>query len=211
MGEQDIGGTNLIAKGESGAESEKRRKLLKKQIAEGSQEEIERVSQYYNGGQNAKYYNSQRRQNLRMDDANPRAMEKLNSHQQRSLLKRKRFADKTVKAKISRIETKRLDAAIAAADAEIILNTEQSGFLEVDSEMERTYKLTQNQLKEHLDEQTAKHIYDLKLDQYSPYGMNYDRSGRCGLLYGKNGGHIALMDMHTMALKTEIHLNEKWN
>uniref|UniRef100_A0A7S3VGC4 BING4 C-terminal domain-containing protein n=1 Tax=Chaetoceros debilis TaxID=122233 RepID=A0A7S3VGC4_9STRA len=209
MGEQDIGGTNLIAKGESGAESEKRRKLLKKQIAEGSQEEIERVSQYYNGGQNAKYYNSQRRQNLRMDDANPRAMEKLNSHQQRSLLKRKRFADKTVKAKISRIETKRLDAAIAAADAEIILNTEQSGFLEVDSEMERTYKLTQNQLKEHLDEQTAKHIYDLKLDQYSPYGMNYDRSGRCGLLYGKNGGHIALMDMHTMALKTEIHLNEK--
>ncbi len=205
----DIGGTNLIARGESGADSKKRRKTLKEKLASAPQEEIERVSQYYHGGDNAKYYNNERRKNLRQDDVNPRAMDKLNEHQRRALLKRKRFSDKATKSEIKRQETKRLDAAMAAADAEIVLHTEQAGFLEVENEMERTYKLTQDQLKSHLDEQTARHIYDLRLDQYSPYGMNYDRSGRCGLLYGKNGGHIALMDMHTMALKTEIHLNEK--
>ena len=136
-------------------------------------------------------------------------MDKLNEHQQRALLKRKRFADRAVKADINRKETQQLEAAIAAADAEIVLHTQESGFLQVENEMEKTYKLTQNQLKPHLDEQTVRHMYDLRLDQYSPYGMNYDLSGRCGLLFGKNGGHIALMDMHTASLKTEIHLNEK--
>jgi len=133
----------------------------------------------------------------------------LTPHQQRSLLKRKRTRDRAVRADLNRLENKRLEAAVAAVDAELILHTEQSGFIEPETEMERTYKLSQMQLKNHLDEQTSRQIFYLKLDQYNPYGMNYDRSGRYGLLYGKNGGHIALMDMHTLSLKTEFFLNER--
>jgi len=205
----EIGGTNLIARGDTPASALKRRQELKDKLSQTTQPHRARISQYLNNGEESGYNNTKRRRNYRQDDANPRSMDKLNEHQQRALMKRKRFADRTVKSDINRKETQRLEAAIAAADAEIVLHTEDSGFIEVEIEMEKTYKLSQNQLKPHLDEQTVKHIYDLKLDQYSPYGMNYDDSGRCGLLFGKNGGHIALMDMHTASLKTEIHLNEK--
>jgi|EP00979_Chaetoceros_neogracilis_P003575 U3 small nucleolar RNA-associated protein 7 len=205
----EIGGTNLIARGDTPASALKRRQELKDKLSQTTQPHRARISQYLNNGEESGYNNTKRRRNYRQDDANPRSMDKLNEHQQRALMKRKRFADRTVKSDINRKETQRLEAAIAAADAEIVLHTEDSGFIEVENEMEKTYKLSQNQLKPHLDEQTVKHIYDLKLDQYSPYGMNYDDSGRCGLLFGKNGGHIALMDMHTASLKTEIHLNEK--
>ena len=207
--DDNIGGTNFIARGESGSDAVKRRKQLKSKLSEASDKNQARVAEYLNNGETSGYLNSKRRKNYRDDDVNPRSMDKLNDHQQRALLKRKRIGDRSVKDDINRKETQCLEAAIAAADAEMVLHTEQSGFIEVDNEMERTYKLTQNQLKSHLDEQTAKHIYDLRLDQYSPYGMSYDPSGRCGLLFGRNGGHIALMDMQTSSLKAEFHLNEK--
>jgi len=205
----EIGGTNQIARGDTSATALKRREELKSKLSQTTQPNRDRINQYLNNGEEAGFQNAKRRRNYREDDANPRSMDKLNEHQQRALLKRKRFADRAVKADINRKETNRLEAAIAAADAEIVLHTQESGFLEVENEMEKTYKLTQNQIRPYLDEQTVRHMYDLRLDQYSPYGMNYDLSGRCGLLFGKNGGHIALMDMHTNSLKTEIHLNEK--
>jgi U3 small nucleolar RNA-associated protein 7 len=206
----NIGGTNFVARGSSGSESNKKRKeLLENKVAKVTDEERQRISDYFNNGASAGYHNKRRRNALHKDDCDPRNLDKLNHHQQRALQKRKRLSDRGLKADISRKETKRLEAAIAAADAELVLHTESSGFIEVETEMERTYKLSQNELKNHLDEQTSRHIYDLKLDTYSPYECNYDRSGRCGLLYGKNGGHIAVMDMHTTSLKTEFHLNER--
>lgn len=205
-----IGGTNLIARGSSGADSLKQRKeLLKSKVAQGNDEERERIADYYNNGKSSTHHNKRRREILRKDDKDARNLEKLTPHQQRALHKRKRMGDRSVKADINRKEAKRLEAAVAAADAELVLHTESAGLLQVENEMERTYKLNQTELKSHLDEQTARHIYDLTLDTYSPYGCNYDRSGRCGLLYGKNGGHIALMDMHLSTLKTEFHLNER--
>ncbi len=197
--DDNIGGTSLIARGESGADAIKKRKDLRKKLSEAPQQDRARVSEYLNNGETSRYHSTKRRRNYREDDANPRSMDKLNEHQKRALMKRKGFGDRAVKADINRLETQRLEAAMAAVDAELVLHTEDSGFLEVENEMEKTYKLTQNQLKEHLDEQTAKKIFDLRLDQYSPYGLNYDPSGRCGLLFGKNGGHIAVMDMHTLS------------
>lgn len=209
-GKDDIGGTNFIARGSSSSDALKTRKdLLENKVTKVTDEERQRISDYFHNGAASGYHNKRRREALRKDDSDSRNMDKLTPHQQRALYKRKRLSDRGVKADINRKETKRLEAAIAAADAELVLHTESSGFVEAETEMERTYKLTQNELKNHLDEQTSRHIYDLTLDTYSPYGCNYDRSGRCGLLYGKNGGHIALMDMHTRALKTEFHLNER--
>ena len=210
MSNDNIGGTFGVARGVSGSRSLQHKKdLLQTKVATVNDEQKERISDYYHNGPSSHYHNKRRRDVLRKDDRDSTNIDKLNPHQQRALYKRKRLADRSVKADIQRKETKRLDAAIAAADAEVVLHTESLGFVEVENEMERTYKLSQNELKRHLDEQTARNIYDLRLEDYSPYGCNYDRSGRCGLLYGKNGGHIALMDMHTASLKTEFHLNER--
>jgi len=205
-----IGGTSQIARGDTQAEATKKlEQLHESKLSKASSQEREKIDSYFHHGPSSKYHNQQRRTNLRYDDENPNSMSKLTHYQQRSLVKRKKMRDRVVKADITRLETKRLQAAVAAADAELVLHTEQSGFIETETEMDRTYKMTQKELKNHVDEQTAEQIFDLTLDQYSPYGINYDRSGRCGILYGTNGGHIALMDMHSLSLKSEFHLNEK--
>lgn len=134
--------------------------------------------------------------------------EKLNSYQRRALNKRVGRKDKVVKAKLQLYKTKRYDAAVANAEAQKILNTESPGILEIENEMERTTSLSQVELKRsHLDEQTAKHIYDLKLP-FSPYGCKFDRSGRYSVLYGQRG-HVAIMDSHHLNLHTEFHVRER--
>ena len=206
--EDDIGGTNRIARGRSGKDS----RVALKKIEESdrfknlTESEKERLQAHLNGP-NA-FQNKKRRQYLREDDKDPQNMDKLNPFQKRSLLKRKRKGDRILQAKMNQMETKRLEAALAGMDAEMILNTEEAGLLETENEMERTYKMSQLELKRfHLNEQTARHIFDLKLEQYNPYGMQYDRSGRFGVLYGQRG-HISLMDMHTLSLKKEFYLEQ---
>ena len=115
---------------------------------------------------------------------------------------------KLQKAKMAQLELRHYEHAMAAADAELILNTEESGVLEPEHEMEKTWKVTQQELKhKHLSENNARHIFDLNLSQYGPYGMSYDRSGKMGILYGKRG-HISLMDCQLLSLGCEFHLNE---
>jgi U3 small nucleolar RNA-associated protein 7 len=97
---------------------------------------------------------------------------------------------------------------VAAADAQVILNTEQAGFIEAENEMEYTSSLSQVELKRnHLDENTAKHIYNLTLPS-GPYGCKFDRSGRYSILYGQRG-NLALMDAHHLNLHTEFHVHER--
>lgn len=132
----------------------------------------------------------------------------LSAYQQRSLQRRVDQKDKITKAKLQVHQAKRHEAAVAAADAQLVLHTEAPGFLEAETEMERTTALSQIELRRnHLDQQTARHIFDLTLP-HSPYGCKYDRSGRYSLLYGQRG-HIALMDSHQLQLHSEFHIQER--
>lgn len=145
----------------------------------------------------------ERRKHLEKDDATMNNTT-LSGPQKRSLEKRK-LQNKT-NIKLEGRQVQRLEAAVAAADAQLVLNTETPGLVQADNDMERTTRLTQVQLRNHhLDDQTARHIYDLQLNDYAPYGLNYDRSGRASVLYG-SAGHVAVMDNHTQALVTEFHL-----
>eukprot|EP00980_Cylindrotheca_fusiformis_P011006 scaffold2526_cov131-Cylindrotheca_fusiformis.AAC.22 len=133
---------------------------------------------------------------------------KLDYYKKRAMDKRIYRKDKAVKAKLQVYKAKRFEAAVAAADAQVILHTETPGMLEIEHEMERTTSLSQVELKRnHLDEQTAKQIYDLTLP-YSPYGCKFDRSGRYSVLYGQRG-HVALMDSYHLNLHTEFNVNER--
>lgn len=136
--------------------------------------------------------------------SNPR----LNDYQKRALEKRINRKDKTVRSKLQVYKIKRFEAAVAAADAQVVLNTEEAGFLEAENDMERTSSLSQVELKRtHLDENTARHVYDLTLP-YAPYGCKFDRSGRYSILYGQRG-HLALMDAHNLSLHAEFHVQER--
>ena len=104
----------------------------------------------------------------------------------------KHIKDKKLRSNLKALENKYKDAAIKAKDAEILLEGE-SGFLEPENEMERTWRVTQNEIEESVSQETSNKKFDLKLDQLGPYDFDYDRTGRM-LLLGGAKGHIATMD-----------------
>lgn len=198
-GELNVARGNVI----SSSESKKRRIKL---LATKSPLDQERIQSYLQRDHHAE----ERMAAMIQDDRAPK-LEHLTEHQRRSLLKRSKAVhkDKALLANLERHETKRLDAAVSAADAQVILNTETPGLIQAEHDMERTTRLTQRELKNNfLDEQTAQQIYDLNLDSYAPYGIKYDRSGAAAVLFGR-GGHVALMNCQQRSLKTEFYLNER--
>lgn len=200
----DPDGTLQVARGMSDKEARQRRH---EHVSKKKTKQDRARIQSYLGGPN-EHYQKQRRQALREDDANMDTSN-LTPSQLRALRKRQFRADKTTRAKLDRHDTKRMEAAVAAADAQVILHTETAGLVEAENDMERTTALTQLELKRHhLNEQTSRHIYDLKLTDYGPYGMEYDRSGRCAILFGQRG-HLAIMDCHKQCLETEFHVQER--
>ena len=72
---------------------------------------------------------------------------RMNGYQKRSVRKRANRKDKSVRSKLQVYKARRYEAAVAAADAQIILNTEEAGFLEPEHEMEFTSSLSPVELK----------------------------------------------------------------
>ena len=189
--------TKSVSRGISDVEAKERYSELKKKQQKRSPKEKALIKQYDAGNDRIK--------RLKNDSAYTKDM---TGYQKRSMEKRVNRKDKVVKAKLQVYKTKRFEAAVAAADAQVILNSRDSGFVEAENDMERTTSLSQVELKRsHLDEQTARQIYDLTLP-HSPYGCKYDRSGRYSVIYGQRG-HIALMDCHQLSLHTEFHIQER--
>lgn len=113
--------------------------------------------------------------------------------------------DKKLKSALRRIENKYQDAVLGAKDAEILLEN-QSGFLRPESELERTYKVRQEDISEAVSVQQAKKSFELKLD-LGPYCADYTRNGKQLLLAGQKG-HIATCDWRSGKPGCELNLNE---
>jgi U3 small nucleolar RNA-associated protein 7 len=192
--------TSEVSRGLSEKEAKKRYNVLKNN-QKRSKSDKEIIAKY----EDDEGQQQQRVSRLEQDKAMSSTM---TGYQKRGLEKRVFRKDKGVKAKLQVYKTKRYEAAIAAADAQVVLHTENAGLIEAEHDMERTTALSQVELKRnHLDEQTARHIYDLSLN-YAPYGCKFDRSGRYSIIYGQRG-HLALMDAHQLSLKTEFHVQER--
>jgi len=168
--------------------------------------EHDRLKHYYFHGPSSQFYNYQRTKRQRYEDKHnfPKT-----DQRRRALVKRKRRPDKIVTTTLSRLQQKRLLAAKSNFEAEKILHTDVAGYMETENEMERTDRITQRQLKidSTLNERTQRNIFDLRLTDYAPYKLNFDRSGRYGIILGR-GGHVSLLDSHKMALNTEFYVNE---
>jgi U3 small nucleolar RNA-associated protein 7 len=118
----------------------------------------------------------------------------------------KTVKDKKLRRNLKGLESKYKDAAIAAKDAEILLEN-TAGFLEPEHELERTYRTRQDEIQEGVAQETAKKRFELKLDNLGPYCFEYTRNGR-DLLLGGRMGHVALMDWRSGNLKCELQLGE---
>ncbi|CAK4034701.1 probable UTP7-U3 snoRNP [Lecanosticta acicola] len=114
--------------------------------------------------------------------------------------------DKKLRGNLQALEQKYKDAALKAKDAEILLEN-QSGFLEPEGELERTYRVRQDEIKDDVDTETAKKGFELKLNEMGPYVHDYTRNGRDLLLAGRKG-HVATMDWRSGKLGCELQLGE---
>lgn len=118
----------------------------------------------------------------------------------------KQIKDKKLRRNLKELENKYQNAALKAKDAEILLENE-SGFLEAEGELERTYKVRQDEIVANVAVETAQKRFELNLDQLGPYLCDFSRNGR-ELLIGGRKGHVATMDWREGKLGCEIQLGE---
>ncbi|KAI1381556.1 BING4CT-domain-containing protein [Hypoxylon crocopeplum] len=118
----------------------------------------------------------------------------------------KGIKDKKLRSNLKSLETKYKDATVKAKDAEILLEN-TSGFLEPEHELERTYRVRQDEIQDEVSTDSAKKRFELKLDQLGPYVFEYSRTGRELLLAGRKG-HVATMDWREGKLGCELQLGE---
>lgn len=114
--------------------------------------------------------------------------------------------DKKLRSNMKRLEHKYQDATMKAKDAEILLEN-TAGFLEPEAELERTYKVRQDEILSGVAVETATKRFELKLEDMGPYVFDYSRNGR-DLLLGGRKGHIATMDWREGKLGCERQLGE---
>lgn len=92
-----------------------------------------------------------------------------------------------------------------AARAEILLPSEQ-GYIEAEG-INKTWRFKQDEIAKNVDSRTNERMFNLTLDEYGPYSMDYTRNGR-HLLMGGRKGHIAMVDWQNKHLKTEFNVQE---
>ncbi|KAF7889893.1 uncharacterized protein EAF02_002308 [Botrytis sinoallii] len=114
--------------------------------------------------------------------------------------------DKKLRGNLKKLEARNKTAILRAKDAEILLENED-GFLEPENELERTYKVRQDEIKQSVPLETAKKGFELKLDQLGPYVCDYTRNGKDLILAGRKG-HVATMDWREGKLGCELQLGE---
>ncbi|KAL2112485.1 hypothetical protein VUR80DRAFT_7482 [Thermomyces stellatus] len=126
-----------------------------------------------------------------------------------SKLNIRNIKDKKLKRNLTALDKKFNDAAVKAKDAEI-LHENTAGFLETEHELERTYRVRQDDITKNSGIETAQKRFDLSLTEFGPYVFDYSRNGR-ELLLGGRKGHIATMDWREGKLGCEINLGETVN
>ena len=114
--------------------------------------------------------------------------------------------DKKLRSNLKALETKYKDAVLKAKDAEILLEND-SGYLEPEGELERTYKVRQDEIAGELPIETATKRFELKLEGLGPYTVDYTLNSRALLLAGRKG-HVSTMDWRQGKLGCELQLRE---
>ncbi|KAI4695473.1 uncharacterized protein J4E84_002100 [Alternaria hordeiaustralica] len=147
-----------------------------------------------------------------IDDEDTRAIAEFTESATKQYGRGDRIRPKTVKDKklrrnITSLEVKNKQAAIEAKNVEVLLEN-NPGLLETENELERTYKVRQDEIKREVGMETAKKGFELKLDGLGPYDVcEYSRNGRDLLIAGRKG-HVATFDWRDGKVGCELQLNE---
>ncbi|GAA6022828.1 hypothetical protein JCM10207_001417 [Rhodosporidiobolus poonsookiae] len=98
-------------------------------------------------------------------------------------------------------------ASHAAEHDDLLLPRENQGIMEAETDLERTWRVTQGEIQEASAVGSREKGFSLTLDEFGPYEIDYTRNGRHLALAGRKG-HVAVFDTHSSVLHSELHLNE---
>lgn len=146
--------------------------------------------------------------------------------------KKPKHADKKLGHHLAHLSSSAVALATQSAEHDdLLLPRDNAGLMEVESELERTWRVTQGEIKEASAVGSRDKGLSLTLDEFGPYEVDYTRNGRCvaGLpipppepdssplvsflpnrhlaLAGRKG-HVAVFDVQSSILHSELHLNE---
>lgn len=85
--------------------------------------------------------------------------------------------DKKLRAQLTRQSTQSARAKVLVKDAELLL-TEEAGLMAVEGDMEKTWRVGQNEIAQAAGQEAAQGRKEWKLDG-GPYLSRYTRNGRC--------------------------------
>mmetsp|Transcript_11011 Transcript_11011/g.13922 ORF Transcript_11011/g.13922 Transcript_11011/m.13922 type:complete len:90 (+) Transcript_11011:1-270(+) len=77
--------------------------------------------------------------------------------------------DKKVSSALKETRVLKNEVRTRLKEANQLFNTEEYGFIETETDRERTLKVTQAELKKTLPVQNAHDIFDLRLTDFGPY------------------------------------------
>ena len=112
-----------------------------------------------------------------------------------------------LKASLKNAKRMKEDAVKSAARAELIHNTQQAGFMQLD-EGEEGRDVTQRDILESADVQTKRKRFDVKLDKLGPYRHCYSKNGNM-LALGGEKGHLSIFQWKNFKVFGEVQLKDK--
>ena len=122
-----------------------------------------------------------------------------------NLPKHKHIKDLKLRTKLDRQAAHAARSKALVDDADLLL-TGEAGKMQVENEMERTWRIGQDDIVQGAGQEAAKGRRELKLDG-GPYRSRYSRNGRHLAIVGSMG-HVATFDWQTGTMHAELQLQE---
>jgi U3 small nucleolar RNA-associated protein 7 len=135
----------------------------------------------------------------------PKSFQSLQKTKDVLVPKHNHIANKKLRAELVRNSEHIATSKVLLQDAEMLL-MEDGGNMQVEGEMERTWRVGQGDIEESAGQEAARGRKEWKLEG-GPYRSRYTRNGRHLGIVGKMG-HVATFDWQTGTLHTELQLQE---
>ncbi|KIY50221.1 BING4CT-domain-containing protein [Fistulina hepatica ATCC 64428] len=115
------------------------------------------------------------------------------------------IANKKLRTKLNRTDAQAARSQALVEDAQFLM-TGESGMIETENEMERTWRIGQSEIEASAGMNAANSRREWRLDG-GPYCSRYTRNGRHLAIAGR-AGHVASFDWQTGQLHAELQLQE---
>lgn len=118
----------------------------------------------------------------------------------------KNLKDKKLKGKLAAKEALYKQSARNAAKVEQWLLPSEGGYLEAEG-LERTSNYKQEDIVREVDISSSRKAFDIKLQEFGPYVVDYTLNGRYMVMAGRKG-HLSIMDWKDLRLMKELQVKE---